>query len=208
MLNKKEIVAVLILTLIISFSISLLRSFNLFLISSLLILLVMLINITAKKIFAYYVESEIEVKIWEINRYGFKAHKHLKKPFPAGAFFPLITTAISAGYITWLAPLVFDVKAKVYRAAKRHGLYSFSEMTEYHIGLIAAAGIFANLLLSVIGYLLNFPTFAKLNIYFAFWNMIPLSDLDGNKVFFGSLVLWTFLAALVVIAMGYAIFLP
>ncbi|MBL7059296.1 hypothetical protein ISS08_02490, partial [Candidatus Pacearchaeota archaeon] len=100
-----------------------------------------------------------------------------------------------------------DVKAKVYRAAKRHGLYSFSEMTEYHLGLIAASGIFINLILAIIGYVIGFPLFAKLNIYYALFNMIPISDLDGNKIFFGSLVLWSFLAALTLIGLGYALFL-
>jgi len=103
--------------------------------------------------------------------------------------------------------MVFDVKPKVYRAAKRHGLYSYSEMTEAHIGLIAAAGVLTNLFLAVISYFLGFETFSRINIYFAFFNMLPISDLDGNKIFFGNLVLWSFLAVLAIIGLGYAIFL-
>ena len=68
--------------------------------------------------------------MWEIERYGFKPDRHFKKPIPAGALFPLILGGLSLGYFKWLASLVFDVKAKTYRAAKRHGLYAFSEMTE------------------------------------------------------------------------------
>jgi len=165
------------------------------------------VNIFAKKIMAYYVESEIKIKLWEIERYGVAPHRKMKKPFPAGAFFPIILTAITVGYATWMACLTFDVKPKVYRAAKRFGLYSFSEMTEWHISLIAAAGILANLLFAIIGYLTNFPEFARWNIYFAAFNMIPFSDIDGSKIFFGSTVLWTFLAAVSLIFLGYAIFL-
>ena len=101
-----------------------------------------------------------------------------------------------------MASLVFDVKAKAYHAAKRHGIYSFSEMTEEHIGRIAAAGIFVNLVLAIAFYFIggDFGTlFAKLNILFAFFNMIPISDLDGNKIFFGNLVLWSFLAIVTLI---------
>jgi Zn-dependent protease len=106
---------------------------------------------------------------------------------------------------TWMASLVFDVKAKAYHAAKRHGMYSFSEMTEEHIGKIAAAGIFANLFLAVLFYLIggDFGTlFAKLNIWFVFFNMIPLSDLDGNKIFFGNIILWSFLAVITLIGLA------
>src|SRR3989338_1654728 len=147
--------------------------------------------------------------MWEINRYGFKPGSHFMKSFPAGAFFPIIIAAFSLGYLKWMACLVFDVKAKVYSAAKRYGIYNFSEMTEHHLGLIAASGILINLLLAVVGYLIGkgFEDFVNLNIYYAFFNMLPISDLDGNKIFFGNIVLWSFLAIIVLIGLGYAFFL-
>ena len=166
-----------------------------------------MVNVIAKKIVSYYYESEVKMRIWEIRRWGVATHRYMKKPFPAGAFLPIIVTAFTVGYLTWMASLVFDVKPKAYRAAKRFGLYSFSEMTEWHIALIAASGIFANLVLAVLGYLIDFPEFAKLSIYYAAFNMIPFSDLDGCKTFFGSPVLWTFLAAIVLIALGYVFLL-
>ena len=107
----------------------------------------------------------------------------------------------------WLASLAFEIKPKVYRAAKRHGLYSFSEVTEFQIGLIAAAGVLINLIFAVVGYLAGFPMFAKLNVWLAFFNMIPLSNLDGNKIFFGSLVIWSFLASVVLIGVAYVFLL-
>lgn len=207
MLNKKEITAIAIVTLILGFTLSLVRTWQAFLYTLVVVFLVLIINILAKKIASFYLDSEIETQLWEIKQYGFKKHKRFKKPFPAGAFFPIILTAFSFGYLTWMACLVFEVKPKVYRAAKRHGLYSFSEMTEHHIGLIAAAGVLANLTFAVIGYLIGLPYFTTLNIYLAFFNMIPLSNLDGNKIFFGSLVLWSFLASVVLIALGYALLL-
>jgi Zn-dependent protease len=206
-LSKKEIIIITVIILILALTISLVKTWEFFLYTLLAVFLVLIINISAKKIMAFYLDSEIEIKLWEIKRYGFKANEYFKKPFPAGIFLPIITAAFSFGYLTWMASLIFDVKPKIYRAAKRHGLYSFSEMTEYHLGLIASAGILANLILAIIGYLINFPELAKINLFYAFFNMLPISDLDGNKIFFGSLVLWGFLASIVLIGLFCAIFI-
>lgn len=207
MLNKDEIAAIGLTTLILAFTISLIKSMEIFLYTALLVFLILAINIITKKIASFYLGSEIQVKLWEIRRYGYRKHWYFKRPFPAGAFFPIIVTAFSFGYLIWMASLIFDVKPNIHRRAKRHGLYTFSEMTEQHIGLIAAMGIMANLVFAIIGYLIGFPDFARLNIYYAFFNMLPLSNLDGNKIFFGSLVLWSFLASLVLVGISYAFFL-
>lgn len=202
MLNKKEFALIILVTIIFAFVLSFPNpEKTLFFL--LPIFFVILINISAKKISSFYLDSEIEIKLWEVKRFGFKPKRHLKRPFPAGVFLPIITAVFSFGYFTWLNGLVFDVKAKIYRSAKRFGIYTFSEMTEGHIGLIAAAGVFANLFFAIIGYLINLDEFAKLNIYYAFFSLIPLSNLDGSKIFFGSIVLWSFLLALVLIGLGY-----
>lgn len=203
MFNTKEIVPVVIISLILAFLFGFSKPLDVFFYFFVSMFFVILINVVSKKVAAYYLDSEIEVKLWEINRYGFKPHKRFKRAFPAGILVPFITAVASFGNFIWMSSLVFDVKPKVYRAAKRFGLYSFSEMTENHIGFIAAAGVAANLVFGVIGYLVGMSEFARFNIYMAFFNMIPLSDLDGNKILFGSFVLWTFLAALVLIGMGY-----
>jgi len=208
MLNKQEITPIILITIIIAFAINLVETVQSFLYVLLFVFLVIILNILAKKVTSYYLDSEIEVKLWEINRYGFKTHKHFKKSFPAGAFFPIVSKVFLFPFnsFVWMASLVFDVKAKTYRAARRHGLYKFTEMTEYHIAHIAAAGIVANLLFGILGYLMNYPEFARLNLYYAFFNMLPFSNLDGNKIFFGSLVLWSFLATIVLIGLVFAIF--
>jgi Zn-dependent protease len=212
MINGKEFAALIISSIIIAFSITLVKDLNIFLLVLLGVFILILVNVLVKKMAAYLLESEIEIKIWEIRRFGFKTNQYWKKPFPLGAFAPLISRVILFplnGFV-WMASLVFDVKAKAYHTAKRHGIYSFSEMTEEHIGKIAATGIFANLILAVIFYFAggDFGTlFAKLNIWFVFFNMIPISDLDGNKIFFGNLVLWSFLAIVTLIGLGYTFLL-
>lgn len=206
MLTKKELITVLVSSIILGFTISLIKSLALFLTSALFVLIIILINLLVKKIVAFNYETEIEAKIWEIKRWGYRSHQYFKKALAAGVIMPLIVTALSFGYTTWMAPLVFDIKPKVYRAARRHGLYKFSEVAESHIGKIAAAGILANLLFAVIGYLLNFPEFSKLSIYYALFNLIPFSDLDGSKIFFGSVVIWSALAAITLIGLLLAVF--
>ncbi|MBU4069739.1 MAG: hypothetical protein KJ646_02045 [Nanoarchaeota archaeon] len=206
MIDKKEFASIIVISIILAFTLSLVQTWKIFLYTLLSIFLIILINILAKKITSYYLDSEIKIKIWEIKRFGFKAHYHLKRAFPAGAFFPVIFTAFSSGYFNWMACLIFDVKTRIYKAAKRHGLYSFSEIPEYHIGLIAASGIGINLFCAIIAYLIGFQEFAKLSIYYAFFNILPLSDLDGNKIFFGSLVMWSFLASLTLIGVIFALF--
>jgi Zn-dependent protease len=203
MINKNEIFSILLITLILAFTISILKISETFLFVLISVFIIIIANVFAKKIASYYLDSEIEIKLWEIKRYGFQPTRYFKKMFPAGAFFPILITAFSLGYLKWMACLVFDIKPKIYKAAKRHGLYSFSEMAECHIGLIAGSGIFINLILAIIGYLIGFDEFAKLNIYYAFFNILPISDLDGNKIFFGSLVLWSFLAAIILIGLSY-----
>jgi Zn-dependent protease len=213
MINKREILIISLIILIIGFSLNL--SLNFFeewktvLYTLLSVAILILINIFTKKVVAYRLDSEIEMRVWEVGKYGFTKDKHSKKPFPLGAFLPIISKIIlfPLKSFVWMASMVFDVKPRIYRGAKRFGLYTFSEITEYHLGLIAASGIAINLILSVIGYLLGFPLFARLNIYYAFFNMIPISDLDGNKIFFGNLILWAFLASLTLIGMLFAIFI-
>jgi len=204
MINTKEVAVILVVSVILAFSISLVESWNLFLNVLLAVLVVILVNVFAKKISAYYLESEAEVKLWEVERYGFKPTDYFKRPFPAGAIIPLVSKVFlfPLTSFVWMASLVFDVKPKAHRAAKRHGLYSFSEMTESHLGRIAAVGISANLLFALIGYLIGFDEFARLNLYYAFFNMLPLSDLDGNKIFFGSILGWAVLATIILIALA------
>lgn len=210
MFNKKEAIAILVSSVVIAFSLNfVLDGITAFLWSLLAVFAVIMVNVIAKKIFGFYMETDVEVEFWEVYQYGLKKSKHFRKPVPFGAFMPLLSKIILfplKGFV-WMASLVFEVKPRVERAARRHGLYSYSGMTEAHIGYIAAAGIFANLAFAVIGYLLGFSEFARINIFYALFNMIPISKLDGNKIFFGNVVLWSFLASLVLIGIFFVIFL-
>jgi len=209
MLNKKEIIIISVVIIVLALGISLMESIELFLYALLSVFLIIGINITAKKIMAYRLDSEIEIKLWEIKQYGFRPKQHFKKPFPIGLILPLISKVIffPINGLIWMASLIFDIKPKIYRAAKRHGFYSFSEVTETHIGLIATTGVIANLIIAIIAYFIGFQEFSKLSVFYIFFNMLPISNLDGNKIFFGNIVLWSFLASIVLIGMLLTLFI-
>jgi len=213
MINKKECFIISLIIIIISLSIGITtdiaNEWQNILWILLAVSLVILLSTFAKKIMAYLLDTEIEMKVWGIGSLGFSKDSHSKKPFPIGAFLPIISKLVFFPFksLVWMASLVFDVRPRIYRGAKRHGLYTFSDITEYHIGLIAASGIVVSLVAAVVGYFLGFPLFARLSVYYAFFNMLPLSELDGNKIFFGSIVMWSFLAAIVLIGMLFAIFM-
>jgi hypothetical protein len=207
MFNQKEIATIILTSIIIGFIFNDFQTSNMFLYSSLVIFSIIIINSIVKKIAGYYFESEVRVGLWEVKRYGWRAESYFKHAIPAGILFPIFAKIISLGKLTWLALFTFDVEAKVSRAAKRHDIYTFSELSEYHLGVIAAWGIVANLLFAFIAYLLNFPQgieFIKLSLYYTFFNMLPFSDLDGNKIFFGSMMLWSFLTAIVLLGIFFS----
>lgn len=200
MLNKKELIAIISTTLVLGIIISLLETWTIFFTALGLILAVILINILTKKIISFYLNSELEIKQWEFKKWGFKKHQHLRTPIPAGIFMPILIKFISVGILNWMACLTFEVKGKIYRAARRHGVYSFSEVTEREIAWIAGGAIIANLFFGLLGYILDYTLFARLNLVFAFYSLIPLSDLDGTKIFFGSKLLWAILATITTIS--------
>lgn len=186
---------------------------TIFIINSVSISLVVIANILAKKIIAYYYESEIEEKIWSGNRYWFRPHDYLKTNLPYGLIIPFITTIVSYGYFLWLAVLEFDIKPLPQAASKRHGIYRYSEVTDTTLGIIAASGIIINLLLAIVAYIIGFTAFARFSIYYAFFSILPIANLDGTKVFFGSTggkkpILWITLLTICTIFLVFALVAP
>jgi hypothetical protein len=207
MFDKKEIAIIIFSSIILGFVVSNFQTSKVLGYSILSIFLIVLINTIVKKIAGYYFESDVKIGIWEIRQYGWRPENKFKTPLPAGILFPIIFKLISWGKINWLAFLTFDVEAKVSRAARRHDIYTFSELSEYHLGIIAAWGIVANLFFATIGYLIGIPNemnFVNLSLAYTFFNMIPISDLDGNKIFFGSIILWSFLAAIILLGVLFS----
>ncbi|HLC53208.1 MAG TPA: hypothetical protein VJK03_01575 [Candidatus Nanoarchaeia archaeon] len=200
------LIAILVLAIVISFQ-SLIRGSVATLVLSLAFAaLIIIVNIGSKKIAAHILDADVEHELWFWSRYGFKPGWYIKPQIPLGVIIPLFFTAFSIGIIKCMTLLTYETAALKRRAARRFGFYSFTEMTDWHNSLIGAAGIIGVLLLAIAGYgipgLEGLPTLA---VYYAFWNLIPFSKLDGTHILFGSKVIYTALA-LVTLVMLLATF--
>jgi hypothetical protein len=195
--NLKEIVIVLFAVIILGVSVSF-WDISLLSVSLVSFLIIIGSNVITKKITGYFLEIGVDIKFWEWYQYGFRQASHFKKPVPM-LWLPMVLSFFSRGYLWWLGILEFDVSPKVERASRRHGLYRFTEVTEWHVAWIAIWGIVVNIILGIIGYVAGFEIFAKLSIYYSAWAIIPLSSLDGSKIFFSSRKLWVVVSVIVLI---------
>lgn len=203
------IAAILILTAVIGISFPFSMTSQSLLQALLYSAIIILVYVFSKKVIAFMLDSDVEHELWKVSRYGPQAGAYLRNPAPAGIIVPLFFTILSLGFFKIMPLLTYETRALSVRASKRFGYYSYTEMSEWHNGLIGAFGIISILIVSLISYIL-LPAndmLWRMAIYFAFWNMIPLSNLDGTQIFFGSKVLWSTLAIITAIATAYALLL-
>ncbi|MEM4330670.1 MAG: hypothetical protein QW273_01525 [Candidatus Pacearchaeota archaeon] len=164
--------------------------------------LALIFNILIKKIVAHYYEIDIKTKFWSIYQYGFKTKSHFLYPVPM-VWLPLAVSFITRGVFQWMPILESEERAEVARVAKRHDLYRFSQITEWNVGLIAFAGFLANIFLFFMLVFFGFKEGGLISLYYAIWSLLPLSNLDGNKILFASRKLWFLGAVIVLISLFY-----
>src|SRR3989344_796318 len=168
------------------------------------------INILSKKIVASRLDADVEHEIWQVKRFGFHPGDNFKKSISAGILIPLFVTLVTLGSIAPMTVMTYETRALKRRAAKRFGPYSFTEMTDWHNALVGATGIISCLLITFITYWIpgdSWSAIGKMATFYALYNILPISKLDGSQIFFGSRVLWSVLAVITLIFMSYAIFL-
>lgn len=186
MLTRNELTSVFVVSLVVAFSLGLKNNLETFIATFGAILLVTLVNIVFKKMVAYKLHVKIEHKILETKRYGWTAGSKFRNPISLGLILPILTTFLSFGYITWLNGLCFESKAEKYKAQRRKGYYmGITNPEEWHDGLIAISGVIANLLFAGVMLLVEVPMVAKLSVFYALFNIIPLGKSDGTKILFG-----------------------
>jgi hypothetical protein len=207
MFNLKEIIIILMSSLLVAFSYFLTGKLA-FLIAFAYILIIFLVYILTQKIAGYYFDVACETKIWTENRFWLYEKAYLRTGIPIGFVLAFIFPLLSSGYFKWLALTQTDLKVKKSRVARKHYFYSYTELTEWNISLICGTAIISLVILSILGYLFNFPIFSRLCIYFALFNLLPLGNLDGMKIFAGSLRYWIFLVVLVMLGIVAAVVLP
>jgi len=208
MYNLKELSHLILAIIIFAFIISFFSGLNAYLTGLVIAAVIIFINSFAKKYVAYHYDSKIEQKIWHWQRWGYYSRSHLKRSIPAGLIFPFMLILISypLGFLKVLTFLQFDAKPSTSRAARRRGSrhQRYLEMTEGHTAIIGAWSIFANIVLAVVCFIIGSSLsleIAKYSIFYACWNLVPVSQLDGTKIFFGSWLLWIILATTSIISL-------
>ena len=209
MFSKKESIALLISVLVLTFVFGFDDGSEVFVFSNWLINFIgifllatfaVLFRELIVKWFASRHDSRSEYETWNIHQVWFD--KRLKRGIPFGIFLSLVLAFVSLGKFFFTAVGVHKFKENKNARVGR----KFQNLSYYEEAQIASMSILSSLFLAVIGLLLgnlfslNVGTFVGINFYIALFNMLPFSDLDGSKVFFGSLLTYIFLLVFIVIA--------
>ena len=187
---------------------------------SLIVVIAALIHILAQKITAYKYKAIAEYKIWEIRqilfwtagkfpiKLEFGPFKITLSGLPAGIIISLLVAFLSLGKIFFITVSSFAVTSI---SPHRIGIHRFKNVTELEEGIIAASGPIANLFFAFILHAINQDLFAQavfINLMFAIFSMIPISTLDGAKMFFGSLMLYFIVLIFIILSIIFINLIP
>jgi len=104
-----------------------------------------------------------------------------------GLLLPLLLSYLSNGFLRFLTFLQFEGQATTARIAKKGTTRLRSGIEEWDLALIAYWGTCFTLLLALVtNFLPVNPMLAKYALYYAAFNLIPFSQLDGMKIFIGT----------------------
>ncbi|MBU0962954.1 MAG: hypothetical protein KKD48_03560, partial [Nanoarchaeota archaeon] len=215
--RKEEIKYYLITILLIAFIFGFNDRNSIFMLSSwitnfILVLIVVSISFSLAhimhKLVAQRLFAESEYELWSIRRWGFEPHqktKILKREFafPIGIIFSVLVTLISNGF--WYFPLVGTYKLNEEKI-KRIGKI-FVRMTGYERALIYLAipltylGLFFIFLFLTKITGINFGLFVSINQWMAIFSLLPLPNLIGAEILFGSLMLYLFSIVFIIISL-------
>lgn len=199
--TKKECVWIIISILIMSFIIGFSEKPNLSPILLLYSSVIILTTILAKKLFAPRYNITIEHSCWSFRQWWWAKRDYFTKPVPLGLILPFFFSIMSLGLIKPFAFLQFDAENNIKtRVLRKRGETRRYEINETDLAYTAAWGLWALIILAIIASFLKQPEIAKYAIYYGCWNLIPVSQLDGTKIFFGSFFNWLILLVAYVIA--------
>tara|TARA_Y100000034_G_C6904661_1_gene419422 strand:+ start:3762 stop:4529 length:768 start_codon:yes stop_codon:yes gene_type:complete len=170
--------------------------------------IVLLIYQIAHKTIAKRYGCKSTFRIWGIKRFWFTKKSKISnlrifgkkfKTIRFGIVLPLFFSFISNGIIKFCAIGSSEVsEIKMQRTGKKYKYLSDFDTAVIHLtGPISL--LFLALLLSNIG---KFEEISKIAYFVAIFSMIPLSQLDGSKIFFGSPFLYIFSLAFMILAIA------
>ncbi len=168
--------------------------------------LIILTNVITKKYAADYFNIKITYNVWGWQRYWFHTRSQFKKQIPMGLILPFFLSFFSLGLIKSLAFLQFDYENNERkRMLKKTGRIRRVELNESDPAFTAAWGFLALIILAILAAILKLPEIAKYSIYYGAWNILPISNLDGTKLFFGNLFTWIVLAIIFLISIVFTV---
>ena len=192
--NKKEVIWIIISIIIFTF-IAIFPSQDFSILLLIYPAIIILTNVITKKYAANYFNIKITYTIWGLRQYWFTTKSHFKKSVPMGLILPFFLSFFSLGLIKTLTFLQFDYENNERkRIFKKSGRIRRQELNETDPAYTAAWGFYALILLAILAAILNLPVLTRLSLYYGAWNLLPISNLDGTKLFFGNLFNWTVLA--------------
>ena len=152
-----------------------------------LALIILFVHHLGQKFTALFYDCSTEARLWTVRQFYLAKSSHFKFDFPMWVILPVFAVIFTFGKITWLALTTFEACPLPARVRR-----TYAELTEFDLAMIALGGLFFNAVLALISQALGYNDFAMLNLYFVLFNLIPISTLDGGKIFFGSVMLWVF----------------
>lgn len=153
--------------------------------------LVILTNFFGLRLAANYFGAEINPEIFGSYRLKMlKEKKRGARPVFSSFFltpiFPFLVMLISNG--TLPMPLFYTFSHKV-----KYNLGSSLMYTEEkQLSFISIISILFNLLLLSIFLMIGLDKGVVISTWFIFWNLLPITDLIGSKIFFGSKTIYVF----------------
>ncbi len=209
MFTKKESAALLISILVLSFVFGFDDGKEAFALSSwlfnfLIVFLAVFASVLFRELmfkgFARRHDATSEYGIWNINQVWFG--KKLERGIPLGIFAAVVLAIASAGKFFFTAIGVHNLRENRHARVGRKLIFlEYSEEAK-----IASMGILSHLFLASAGLLggnflgLNMSAFVNINFFMALFNLLPISNLDGAKIFFGSLMTYIFLVVFTIVA--------
>ncbi|MBM3199828.1 hypothetical protein FJZ53_02735 [Candidatus Woesearchaeota archaeon] len=178
------------------------------------VVLVVLVHYFGHKWAARRYGTDVVHRLWGIKRFGLHAKAHLSdKPgkihsIPLGSILSVVVAFISNGRFFFTAVESIEVEGSEYKRIGRWKL----KVLEREIARIAFAGPAANMLFAFVLQSFNksgmFDQLVMMNCLYALYHMIPWSQLDGAKIFFGSLYLYIFGLAFLLLSFLLLMLLP
>ena len=151
-----------------------------------LVSLAVLFNTLGYKLTAKYLGAEIEVKIWNSQKFQDKFSLRRLGGYILSPVLGILVTLFSNGTKFFTAVNTFDVKN--YSSYGR----KFPKLTYFNVGMIAFGGLFFNFILMVFFKILTLDKGVLINSWFIMWNLLPISELPGAKIFFASKIMYFF----------------